>query len=358
VILKECIIMANGTIGTAPPNDCQASYCRNGQSELFHTYSGGVRAVDRLDGAYHHLDPCRTLARSVSSEGEAMAKTLSAWAAATPCALRQEYHDPCHALPAFVKQDSWLVGIAGAVFIGSVMATIYFAMSMPMDGIPMPGGWTLSAAWMPMCGKSWSRTAASFVLMWVVMMAAMMLPSLLPMLWRYRQATGRAGGRLGRLTVLVGVGYFIVWTVIGAALFPLGTALAAAEMQQPALALAVPMAAAVVVLIAGALQFTTWKARQLACCREMPARIRSLPADAGTALQHGLRLGFECVLCCTNWMAILLVIGVMDLRAMGLVTAAITTERLAPRADRVAQALGVAAVAAGLLSLAQAAAIG
>lgn len=288
-----------------------------------------------------------------------MAKTLSAWAAATPCALRQECDDRRGALSALailVKRDPWLIGIGGAMFVGAVMATICLMMSMPMDGIPMPGGWTLSGAWMPMCGKTWSRAAASFVLMWVVMMAAMMLPSLLPMLWRYRRATGRAGGRLGRRTVLVGVGYFIVWTAIGLALFPLGTALAAAEMQQPALALAVPIAACVVVLIAGALQFSTWKARQLSCCWRMPGQIRSLPADAGTALQHGLRLGFECAICCANWMAILLVINVMDLRAMALVTAAITAERLAPRADRVAQALGVVAVAAGLLSIALAAA--
>jgi len=97
--------------------------------------------------------------------------------------------------------------------------------------------------------------------MWVVMMVAMMLPSLAPMLWRYRQAVGRTGEtRLGRLTALVGVGYFFVWTVFGMAAFPLGVALAAVEMQLPALARAVPIAVGVVVLSAGALQFTAWKA--------------------------------------------------------------------------------------------------
>ena len=38
--------------------------------------------------------------------------------------------------------------------------------------------------------------------------------------------------------------------------------------------------------------------------------------------------------------AILLAIGVMDLRAMALVTAAITAERLAPAGERVPQATG------------------
>jgi predicted metal-binding membrane protein len=71
----------------------------------------------------------------------------------------------------------------------------------------------------------------------------MKLPSVVPMPWRYRQAVGRTGEtRLGRLTALVGVGYFFVWTAFGMAAFPLGVALAASEMQQPALARAVPFA--------------------------------------------------------------------------------------------------------------------
>ena len=79
--------------------------------------------------------------------------------------------------------------------------------------------------------------------MWVVMMVAMMLPSLVPMLWRYRQAVDGAGdARLGRLTAMVGVGYFIVWTVFGVAAFALGVVLAAVEMRLPALARAVPIA--------------------------------------------------------------------------------------------------------------------
>jgi predicted metal-binding membrane protein len=65
-----------------------------------------------------------------------------------------------------------------------------------------------------------------------VMMVAMMLPSLVPMLWRYRHAVGRRGEtRLGRLTALVGVGYFFVWTAFGMAAFPLGAALAGRRLQ-------------------------------------------------------------------------------------------------------------------------------
>lgn len=252
-------------------------------------------------------------------------------------------------------------GVSALLFAASAAVTIVWCASMSaMGGMPMPGGWTMSMAWMRMPGQTWPGAAASFLGMWVVMMVAMMLPSLVPMLWRYRQAVGQAVGgtgeaRLGPLTALVGAGYFFVWTLLGMAAFPLGVTLAAVEMRQPMLSRAVPIAAGGVVLLAGFLQLTAWKAHQLACCREAPRGCRTLPADAGTAWRHGLRLGLDCGRCCAGQTAILLVLGVMDLRTMALVTAAITIERLAPSGEGVARALGAAAVGAGLFLIARAA---
>jgi predicted metal-binding membrane protein len=252
------------------------------------------------------------------------------------------------------------VGVSALLFATSAALTIVWCASMSaMRGMPMAGGWTMSMVWMRMPGQTWLSAAVSFLGMWVVMMVAMMMPSLVPMQWGYRQAVGGTGGtRLGRLTALVGVGYFFVWTVFGMAAFPLGVTLAAIEMQQPALARAVPIAVGVVVLIAGLFQLTAWKARHLACCREAPGRGRALPADAGTAWRHGLRLGLHCSHCCAGLTAILLVMGVMDLRAMAVVAAAITVERLAPAGERVARAIGAIVVAAGLLLIARAAGLG
>lgn len=248
-------------------------------------------------------------------------------------------------------------GVSALLFGVSAAVTIVWCGSMSAMGeMPMPGGWTMSMAWMRMPGQTWPGIAASFLAMWMVMMIAMMLPSLVPMLWRYRQVVGRTSEtRLGRLTALVGLGYFVVWTVFGMAAFPLGVSLAAVEMQRPALARAVPIAVGVVVVIAGALQFTAWKAHQLACCREAPRRGRILPANGGTAWRHGLRLGLHCSECCFGLMAILLVVGVMDLRTMAVVTAAITVERVAPSGEHIARAIGVVVVGAGLLLIARAA---
>ncbi len=247
-------------------------------------------------------------------------------------------------------------GVSGLLFAASTAATIVWCASMSSMGeMPMPGGWTMSMAWMRMPGQTWLDAAASFLGMWVVMMVAMMLPSLVPMLWRYRQAVGGNGETcLGGLTALVGMGYFFVWALFGIAVFPLGAALATIEMQQPDLARTVPFAVGVVILIAGALQFSAWKARQLACCREAPGRGRTLPADARTAWRHGLHIGLHCSYCCAGLMTILVVMGVMDLRAMAVVTAGITAERLAPRGERVARPIGGITIGAGLFLIARA----
>ena len=272
-----------------------------------------------------------------------------------------------------LPSDAAFVGVSALLFAGSTTLTIVWSASMSAMGMSMPGGWTMSMAWMRMPGQTWPGAAASFLGMWVVMMVAMMLPSLGLMLRRYRQAVGgraasakatancaeatrrRGATRLGPLTAIAGAGYFFVWTVFGMAVFPLGVALATVEMQRPALARAVPIAVGTVVLIAGALQFSAWKARHLACCREAPGRARRLPADAGTAWRHGLRLGLHCTQCCAGLMATLLVIGMMDLRAMAVVAAAITIERFAPPGEHVARAIGAVIVVAGLFLIARAA---
>jgi predicted metal-binding membrane protein len=215
------------------------------------------------------------------------------------------------------------LGVSALLFVASAVATVGWCTSMSM-------------AWMRMPGQTWPGFAASFLGMWVVMMVAMMLPSLSLVLWRYREAVGRSW-----LIAVVGGGYFFVWTLFGMAAFSLGVALTTLVMHQPALARAMPIAVGVVVLIAGAYQFTAWKARELASCR-------ALPADPGTAWRYGLRLGLHCSRCCVGLMAILLVIGIMDLRVMAAVVAAITIERLAPAAERVARVTGVVVVGAGL----------
>ena len=200
-----------------------------------------------------------------------------------------------------------------------------------------------------------SSGAAAFLGMWVAMTVVMMLPSIAPALWRYRRTlASTCGPQATPLVLVAGMAYFGVWAAIGLAVYPLGVALKRAERALPALVGAMPVVVAMVVLVAGAVQLTAWKARQLALCRHGGDPHRAVQASPLTAWRHGLRLGWRCSLSCAAPMASLLAIGMMDLRAMGIVTAAITVERLVPAGRHVARVTGIGGVAVGILILARA----
>jgi predicted metal-binding membrane protein len=239
---------------------------------------------------------------------------------------------------------------ATLLFAASAVTTVVGCADMSAMGeMPMPGGWNMSMAWMRMPGQSWSGAAAAFLGMWTVMMMAMMLPSLVPMLGRYRRAlmeTSRL--RVNGLTALVGLAYFSIWSAFGALLFPLGAMLAALAMEHPAVAHAAPTAAGIIMLIAGVMQFTAWKARHLACCRELPRRGCAMRTDAATAWRHGLRLSVHCGCSSAGLTAMLLVGGVMNLTAMTAVTIAIVVERMAPGGERIARGIGIIMIGVGV----------
>jgi predicted metal-binding membrane protein len=214
----------------------------------------------------------------------------------------------------------------------------------------------MSMMWMPMPGQTWPGVAASFLGMWVSMTVAMMLPSLTPTLWRYREAVARSGETHPSLmTGVVGAGYFFVWVVFGMITFALGTAMVATAMHLPAVGQAVPITVGVIVLIAGGLQFTAWKAHHLACSREIAGRGRSPTVNPITAWRRGVHLGLHCGQCCGSLMVVSLAVAGMDLRVMAVMGAAIAAERLAPAGERVARAIGVVVVASGLFLIARAA---
>jgi predicted metal-binding membrane protein len=228
---------------------------------------------------------------------------------------------------------------AALIFVVSAAGSVAWCSSMcDMPGMAMP--------WARMPGQGALAHWGEFLGMWMLMMIAMMVPALTPMLGRYRGGIRPVrGAQRAALTASVALGYFAVWTLLGAVLFAIGTSLAEWIESVPWLAQAMPALAALVVLTAGALQFTAWKARQLACCRHSLDCGCVAPTHR-VAWRHGLRIGARCVSCCSGLTAVLLAVGVMDLLAMILVTLAISAERLV-RDARVTQTIGVALLLTG-----------
>jgi len=232
---------------------------------------------------------------------------------------------------------AFIVGSA-LLFAACAAATVHWCW-LASRRMPMPGGGSLAGA-------------AVFVWVWAVMMVAMMLPSFTPALLGYRRLLREAHlRRVGTLTALAGVGYFLVWASFGAAVYLLSVGLMTAEMRWPALARLAPWAGGVALLVAGALQLTAWKARQLERCRIGLLCGRALPGTGWSAYRDGLRYGAHCCLCCAGFMLALLGSGMMDLAAVGGIAALITLERVAKRPDRAAQAAGILLLAAAALGI-------
>jgi predicted metal-binding membrane protein len=208
---------------------------------------------------------------------------------------------------------------------------------------------------MSMPQQTWYGAAAGYLGMWMAMMVPMMLPSLVPMLSRYRRsARDMERIRLHGLTALVGVGYFAIWAVVGATAYAVGLGLMAVEMRWGTVERWLPVASGVVLLVAGGLQFTSWKARQLARCRDGSGCGCPPAPNAVGAWRHGVSLGVRCSLCCGSLMLALLALGMIDLVAMAAVALAISAERLTPVPLQVARVAGVAIVVVGVLTIARA----
>lgn len=207
---------------------------------------------------------------------------------------------------------------------------------------------------MGMGHDSWSDGLAVYLGMWMATMVPMMLPSLVPALAGYRRTVrGSQGMWLHGLTAMVGIGYFVVWAILGTVIFLAAAALAVAGQHWGAGSWPLPLASGAGLLAAGTVQLSAWKARQLAACRKASGCGSPRTPQAVDAWLHGLRLGVQCALCCSGLMMALLSVGMMNLVAMVLVTLAVTTERLAAAPQRVARLAGLAMVAIGVLSVAR-----
>ncbi len=157
---------------------------------------------------------------------------------------------------------------------------------------------------------------ASFIAVWVVMMAAMMLPGAAPAVLRRAQASG------GVRTAPLFIGsYLAVWALVGAAVYAL---------YRPHGS----VAAGVVVIAAGAYEFTPLKRHFRRRCRE------------------SARSGFGFGLCCAGssigLMAMLVALGVMSVTWMVVIAVLVLGQKLLPAKAAVDLPLALAIVGLGI----------
>lgn len=189
---------------------------------------------------------------------------------------------------------------------------------------------------------------AAFVGSWLVMMAAMMLPAVAPVVALYALASKRHV--VAALPVFL-AGYAAVW-----ALSAVPAYLVAQVVDEPLMdgEAWVARLAGGTLIAAAAYQLTPLKVACLNRCRS-PLSVfltqRGSLAQPRRAVLAGARHGVDCLGCCWALMAVLIVLGGMQLGWALAISLVLTAEKVLPRGPEIARVTALAAAALGLALL-------
>jgi len=243
------------------------------------------------------------------------------------------------------RRRSRLLAIAG---LGTVIALSWLYL-VRMTGMMHSGMASMAMPAMPPALTP--QFLAAFV-MWSVMMVAMMLPTALPAVTVFDNLARRRAAHTGK-TAPVGVfaaGYVAAWIGYSVLLAAGQVALVRVALLTPMLQSASIALSAVILLAAGAFQFTSFKEACLSKCRTPLAFFLAEWRDGHSgALRLGLKHGSYCVGCCWALMAVMFVVGAMNILWMAALTLFMLGEKVAPARWRLGQVAGGALMLWGLV---------
>ncbi|SRR5258706_8658700 len=256
-----------------------------------------------------------------------------------------------------LKRDRVVVTTALAVL--TALAWLYvlrLAANMGSEtqiaGMPaMPGMPGMGAA------APWSAGEIGFAfVMWAVMMVGMMTPSAAPMILLYAQVGRRARAEEKPFagTIWFAGGYLLAWTAFAAAATLAQAALSSSALLTPMLASASNLFAGMILIAAGVYQWTPLKNACLWQC-QVPfaflSRNGGFKRDPLGSLGLGFKHGLYCVGCCWALMALLFVVGVMNVLWIAGLAILILLEKSVPGGRFPSRALGLVLVVAGAIFL-------
>jgi predicted metal-binding membrane protein len=186
--------------------------------------------------------------------------------------------------------------------------------------------------------------------MWSVMMVGMMAVPALPVLLLF---AGMHAQRVDRGVVPAvpsfGLGYLIVWLAFSTIATAAQWALHEGALLSATMATSSTPAAGVILIAAGAYQLTPLKTGCLARCQSPLGFLMSNWRDGSSgAFLMGFRHGTFCLGCCWALMAVLFVVGVMNLAWVGVLTLFILAEKIGPTGVRVSRVGGAILMALGV----------
>jgi predicted metal-binding membrane protein len=256
-------------------------------------------------------------------------------------------------LPSLIKRDRVVIGVGIAVT--AVIAwwyTIYEARRMDITGV-------CACLGMKMGGPDLSSWSVASLLplfgMWAVMMVAMMLPSAAPMILTFA-AVARNRRRAERPYVPVAVfaaGYGAIWCFFSVIAAVGQWLLHRQALLSPTMVSSSAMLGGVLLLAAGVFQFTSLKRTCLSHCQTPLQFIMTRWREGRRgAFRMGIEHGAFCAGCCWALMALLFVLGVMNILWIAALTMLVAIEKMLPRATWLSTATGVLLVGWGAWVLA------
>jgi predicted metal-binding membrane protein len=187
--------------------------------------------------------------------------------------------------------------------------------------------------------------------MWIIMMAAMMIPSAAPMILIFA-AINRKRRAQERPFVPTGIfllGYLVVWGVFSAVVTVLQWRLQQTALLTPMMVSASPLLSGATLTAAGIFQLTPLKHVCLQHCRSpLGFLLTNWSDDFQGVFRMGLKHGAYCLGCCWLLMALLFVVGVMNLAWLAVLTVFIVLEKVAPAGFYLSRVSGLLLVGAGL----------
>jgi predicted metal-binding membrane protein len=213
-----------------------------------------------------------------------------------------------------------------------------YLIRMPMSPQDLGGVAARMLSALPPRWQDWPLT----FLMWAVMMVAMMVPSASPMVTAYARIASARGARPSLRVWSFVAGYIAMWT-----LFSVVATASQIALQQ--LALATPFIGAMILAVAGIYQFTPLKQACLGRCQSSIGFLMTHWRDgASGAFRMGLQHGAFCVGCCWMLMALLFVVGVMNLAWVAAISAFVLLEKATPWGNLIARVSGAALIAGAI----------
>jgi predicted metal-binding membrane protein len=143
------------------------------------------------------------------------------------------------------------------------------------------------------------------------------------------------------------LGYLMVWTAAG--LVPLGVLQALNHIWMTAPSW-LPRVGGAVIILAGIYQFTPLKDTCLRACRSPLGFILSHNFGGGpsAAVRAGASHGLYCLGCCWALMAVLAVVGLMNIAWMAVIAAVFFIEKNVRRGELLPRVVGAVCIVAGL----------